>query len=82
MADYVIEIIGEHGNCLNQIEMPLDFDPTDTSYYEGYRTRSLIQDLIWEPGGRFHPIEGEPEYEGWYRFSINISPPGEMEEEE
>lgn len=81
MADYVIEIIGEHGNCLNQIEMSLDFNPTDPSYCDGYRTRGLIRDLVWEQGGCFHPIEGEPGYEGWHRFSINISPPGEMEEE-
>ena len=82
MADYVIEIIGEHGNCVKQIEMSLGFDPTDTGYYAAYQTRALVRDLIQNEGVCFHPIEGEEAYPGWSRFSINISPPGEMEEEE
>jgi hypothetical protein len=76
MADYVIELIGEHGYATKQIEMTLDFDPMCDST----ETRDLIRDLVWSSGGCFHPIVGEKHYPGWSRFVINISPPGEMEE--
>ena len=76
MRDYVVEIIGEHGECIKQLETKLAFDPTHGST----ETRDFIRDLIWNEGGCFHPIVGEDAYpEGWYRFEINISPPAEEE---
>jgi hypothetical protein len=78
MSDYVVEMIGEHGNCVEQIEVSLDFDPSCDSI----RAKEFIRDIIWNRGASFHPIEGEEGYAGWYRFVINISPPSLMEEEE
>ena len=77
MANYVIELVGEHGYATKHIETTLDFDPTCDST----ETRDLIRDLVWNDGGCFHPIIGEEAYPGWYRFVINLSPPGDMEEE-
>jgi hypothetical protein len=78
MADYVVELIGEHGYAEKHVEMALDFDPTCDST----DTRDLIRELVWSNGGCFHPIIGEEAYPGWYRFVINLSPPRELPEEE
>ena len=79
MASYVIEIIGGSG-CPEYVgEHELDFDPR----LNQPGTTDLVRDLVWEHRAEFHPIEGEDNYsDGWYRLSINISPPGEDDDDE
>ena len=78
MAIHVVEMVGEHGCMTKQVEVNLDFDPLTNPY----EVRELIRDLVWKHGAEFHPIEGDDTYPGWSRFAINISPPGEGDEED
>ena len=76
-ATHTIELQSEHGHTV-QHDVALEYDPT--SWDRRHEVRDLIREIVWQHGAEFQAIEGEDGYEGWSRFTINISPPCEEEE--